>query len=147
MVPAPGRVIDEWVDFAGGFLRSSSWLAAGGSDSAIAVALQNVSNALLQFQTAANPIIGTLTATDALYGSVQDVAQLVFATIPGSQIQVVVPAPLASMFGAGGLTVDPTDPGTAALIAAVLANLTDIAGNPATGYVSGQKGSRRREQL
>lgn len=144
---APDRGIFEWVDVAAGFLRASSWVAVGGATGPLEVALQNASNAELEYVTIATPTIGATTPTGAQYRLTQDVALLNFATVPGTSIQVTIPAPIAAVFGANSTVVDPTNALVLAVIAGVLGVLTDVAGNPATAYIGGSKASRRTEQL
>lgn len=140
------RVIWEWVDDAGGFLRSSNWINAAANLAVVDAPLQLASNAQLAFATAATPAISPFAPTAAQYHLVTDLAVLVFATVPGTTIQVVVPGPLATTFGPSSNVVNPLDPTTAALIAAVIGTLADNLGNVATAYVSGIKSSRRTEQ-
>ena len=138
--------VAEWVDALTGYLRLASWVDSGGNPAALQAALQSCSNAELQYATTAVPFIGGLAPVDASYPSVFDVAVLNFQTVPGGALQVVVPAPLRSMFMADGLTVDPTAAVTAALITAVIGTASDAAGNLATAYISGVKSSRRKDQ-
>ncbi len=136
----------EWLDVAGAYLRSGSWLAIAGVSGALTAALQAGSNANLYLTTRGAPIVGTTTPAGSLYPYVQDIAQFVFVTAALTQVALTVPAPVASMFGAGGQTVDPTDALAAAIIAAAIGNLSDINGSPVTGFLSGTKSSRRTEQ-
>jgi hypothetical protein len=145
-VSPTNRLILEWLDFASGYLRSGSWLNIVASPAALIAALQAASNANLLYATAGNPVVGTVTPADSLYPSVQDIAQLVFITTALTQVPLVIPAPLASAFGAGGQTVDPSDPNIAAVIAAATGVLADQSGNIVTAFVSGAKSSRLREQ-
>lgn len=145
-MPLADRIILEWLDYAAGFLRSGSWLLPAGLSGPLFAAMQAASNANLAIATRGVPAIGTVTPTDTLYGSVQDVAQFVFVTGALNQVPLVLPAPVASVFGAGGQTVDPTDPFAAAVIAAAIGNLSDVGGNAVTAFVSGAKSSRRKEQ-
>jgi hypothetical protein len=142
----PDRAIWEWIDNAGGFLRSSNWVVPASSTGALEVALQNNSNAALQYATVAPPTVSATTPNGSQYHLVQDIAILVFATVPGTTLTVVVPGPLATTYGPSSNVVDPTDPNVAAIISAVIGVLSDSVGNPATAYVSGVKSSRRTEQ-
>jgi hypothetical protein len=144
---APDRGILEWLDVAGGFLRAASWVAVAGPTGPLEVALQNASHAELLYVTIAAPTIGASAPVGGQYHLTQDVALLNFATIPGTSIQVTIPAPVAAVFGANSTVVDPTNPLVAAVIAAAIGVLTDAAGNPVTAYVGGSKASRRTEQL
>jgi hypothetical protein len=143
--PAPNRAFWEWTDDAGGFLRASNWTAPGGVV-AIDAQLQACSNAQLTYATEGTANMSPFSPTAAQYHLVTDLAVLVFATAAGNNVQVVVPGPLATTFGATSNIVNPLDPTTAALIAAVIGTLSDVNGNLVTAYVSGVKSSRRTEQ-
>lgn len=143
---ANARVILEWLDAAGGFLRSANWYDDGVGVAAFEAAMQDASNCNLQYATGAVPEIGVTTPGTTTYFLTTDVAVLVFATVPGGTVRVVVPGPLESMFGADGNTVDPTSTPAADIIAAVIGSLADSGGNVVTAYVSGVKSSRRTEQ-
>ena len=142
----PDRGFWEWVDAAGGFLRASNWVVPTGSTGALEAELQTNSNAALQYATVGPPTIGATTPGATQYHLVADIAVQIFATIPGTTIQVVVPGPLATTFGPSSNVVNPLDANVAALIASVIGVLSDAAGNAATAYVSGVKSSRRVEQ-
>lgn len=143
----PDRAFNEYVDQGGNFLRASNWVAAGSSLVALYAAIQNASNANLLYATSGAPIVGTLTPASALYPLVTDLALFNFQTVPGSGCQLVVPAPLASLFGPTSTVVDPTATLSAAVIAACIGLLTDVVGNPVTAFISGSKTSRRVEQV
>lgn len=143
----PDRGIFEWLDISGGFLRTSSWVLPAGSTGALEVALQNASNAELEYVTIAAPTVGATSPSGAQYRLCQDVALLNFATIPGTSIQVCIPAPQGALFGANSTVVDPTNPLVAAVIAGTIGVLADQAGNVVTAYISGSKSSRRTEQI
>ncbi len=145
-MPAPDRVIWEWIDDAGGFLRASNWCVRPAAIAGVDGQLQLNSNAALQMATAGTPLISSFTPIGVQYHLVTDLAQLLFATVPGTTIQVVVPGPLVTTFGPSSNVVNPLDPNVAALIASVVGVLTDNIGNPVTAYVSGVKSSRRTEQ-
>lgn len=142
----PDRVIWEWTDAAGGFVRASNFINSAANLATVDVPLQAASNAQLSFATAATPAISPFAPTVAQYHLVTDIANLVFQTVAGVSIQVVVPGPLAATFGPSSNVVDPTNPTVAALIAAVIGTLSDTAGNVATAYLTGVKSSRRTEQ-
>lgn len=143
----PDRAIWEWTDVAAGFLRASNWFLPAGSSGALEVALQNASNAELLYATIAAPTVGAFTPVGGQYSLCQDVALFNFATVPGVSIQLVVPGPRNSLFGANSTVVDSTNALAAAIIAAAIGNLTDPAGNVATAFISGSKSSRRTEQI
>ena len=140
------RLISEWTDQAGGFIRSANWVFAPVGLATYEAAVQATANAVLQYATNGIPSVSTATPGTGQYDLVSDTAVLVFATVPGSSLQVVIPAPLNSIFGPSSNVVDPTNPLVAALIAAVVGTLGDAAGNAATAFVSGVKSSRRTEQ-
>jgi len=143
---ARARIIQEWQDAAGGFLRSANWyddtVGAGGYEAAV----QAASIANLQYATGAVPQVGVVTPGTTQYFLCTDTAVLTFQTSPGSSLQVIVPAPDATIFGPDGNTVDPTNATVISLIASVVGVLMDVGGNLATAYKSGVKSSRRTEQ-
>jgi len=140
------RLIDEWLDQAGGFIRAASWVFAPAGLATYEAAIQACSNGVLQFSTNGIPTISTASPAVGQYDLVQDLAVLIFATVPGSTVRVTIPAPQASIFGPSSNVVDPANPTVAALITAVIGTLGDAAGNAVTAYVSGIKVSRRAEQ-
>lgn len=144
-MPAPNRAFWEWQDVAGGYLRASNWIAAG-SLPTIDAPLQLNSNAQLLYATEGVANVSPFAPTSAQYHLVTDIAVLVFATIPGTTVTLVIPGPLATTFGPSSNVVNPLDPNVAAMIAACIGNLSDLGGNVATAYVSGVKSSRRTEQ-
>ena len=137
----------EYSDTSGAFLRSSSWLNPAGSQAVVTAAVQAATNANVVFSTVQFPLVGATTPGTGLYPSVQDGLLITYQTIPGTQFQFFLPAPLATLFLPGGILVNPTDPTWVALEVALHANLTDIAGNTVTGLVSAVKSSRRLEQV
>lgn len=143
----PDRVIWEWIDVGSNFLRASNWIRSGGVSGPIAFQLQALSNAELEFVTQSLPALGTVTPSGGQFRLTQDVALLNFQTIPGTSIQIAIPAPLLSVFGPNSTVVDPTNPGVIALITQVINAASDQAGNPVTAYIGGSKASRRTEQL
>jgi hypothetical protein len=142
----PDRVIWEWTDDAGGFIRASNWINAAANLGTVDVPLQAASNAQLTFSTAATPAVSPFAPVAAQYHLVTDIAVLIFATAAATTFQVVVPGPMVAVFGPTSNVVDPLAPLTAALIAGVIGTLTDAVGNVATAFVSGVKSSRRTEQ-
>ncbi len=75
--------------------------------------------------------------TAAAFQSTRDVASLIFSTVGGTLVTVFLPAPLLSIFLADKETVDATK--IAAIIAAVVANVTDAAGNAVVSFVGGTR--------
>jgi hypothetical protein len=142
----PDRLINEWADIGNNFLRCASWIAPGQASGPLNGSMQAASNAILTYATQGLPAIGSGTPAGAQFRLTQDVALFNFQTIPGTTVQLVVPAPLLAVFGANSTVVDPTAALSAAIIAQALGVLSDINGNPATAYAGGSKGSRRTEQ-
>ncbi|HWT78362.1 MAG TPA: hypothetical protein VN648_06125, partial [Candidatus Methylomirabilis sp.] len=68
--------------------------------------------------------------------TVRVTAQLIYRNATGSIAKLWIPAPMAGMFLADGVTVDPT--AVAALNLDVLGNLLAGDGTPVTQYVGGQ---------
>ena len=141
-----GRIYLEFGDQAGGFLRSGNWAAIGISDLAYETAVVALTNSNVLSSTFGVATTGFPAATSSQYSLVTTTAVMTFNTAIGSAIQVTIPAPVASMFGGDGVTVDITNPGVAAFIIAALGFLTDVSGNPAALFVGGVKSSRRVEQ-
>ncbi len=142
----PDRVVWEWTDVAGGFIRGSNFIDAAANLAAVDVPLQACGNPQLIYATAGPIVTSPFAPGSGQYNLVTDLAVLTFATTTNGRIQVVVPGPLGSIFGSTSLVVDPTNPLVAALIAAVTSHVTDVAGNAVTAYISGIKSSRRTEQ-
>jgi hypothetical protein len=143
----PDRAIAEYADVAGDFLRSNNWLDPARTPGAWEAAVQAATNANLAFNTSGQPFIGTTTPAAAMYQSVQDVLLITMQTVPGVYVQVTIPAPLGSMFLAGGLVPDPANATYIALLNAINTNVQDINGNFALTLVSAVKTSRRRDQF
>lgn len=139
------RYIAEWIDNAGGFIRQGGWVFAPAGLVVYEAAVQACSNAVLQYFTNGIPSISGASPGTGQYNLVNDLAVLTFATVPGSTIQVSIPAPFNTIFGPSSNVVDPTNPLIVALIAAVIGTLGDVNGHAATAYVSGIKVSRRVE--
>lgn len=140
------RLISEWIDNAGGFLRASNWVFATPGLSALEAAVQAASNGVLQYSTFGLPAVSGATPGTGQYNLTSDLAVLVFQTGVGTGVRVAIPAPLSAIFGTNSNVVDPTNPTVAAIIAAVVGTLGDAGGNVVTAYVSGIKSSRRVEQ-
>jgi hypothetical protein len=112
----------------------------------LVAAIQAATNANLGFTTTGQPIVGAGPPVAAQYQSVQDVLIVTLQTGLPSYVQVTIPAPVGSMFLAGGVVVDPANATWIALLAALTSYVTDTAGNPATVLVSAVKSSRRSDQ-
>lgn len=144
---ASDRGIAEYQDIAGDFLRTNNWLQKTRVPGLWEAALQAATNANLAFNTSGNPYVGTTTASGSLYQSVQDVLVVTMQSVPGTQVQVTVPAPLGTMFLTGGIVIDPTNTTWLNLLAAITGTVTDTAGNAALSLISAVKTSRRRDQF
>lgn len=142
---AQARLILEYQDAAGGFLRSANWYDDASSPAGFEAEVQNVSNTNLLYATGAPPQVGAATPATDQYFLTTDVAVLNFQTSAGGRVQVVIPGPKASIFDAGGNTVDPANPDIVTLIASVVGVLTDSGGNVVTAYSTGVRSSRRTE--
>lgn len=140
------RVIWEWVDNAGGFLRASNWVFATPGLAALEAAIQACANPNLEYVTNGIPTVSTATPGTAQYNLVNDTAVLIYATSVGNNVRIVIPGPLNTIFGAFSNVVDPTNPLVVALNTAVIGTLGDASGNVVTAYVQGIKASRRTEQ-
>jgi len=112
----------------------------------LAAAIQAATNANIAFLTSGQPVVGTTTPAAAQYQSVQDVLIITMQTAVPSYVQLTIPAPLGSMFLPGGVVIDPTNATWIALLAQIVANVTDNAGNAALFLVSAVKSSRRSDQ-
>lgn len=140
------RLIWEWIDNAGGFLRASNWVFATPGLATLEAAIQACANPNLQYVTNGIPTVSTATPGTGQYNLTTDTAVLQYQTAPGSGIRLVIPGPLNTIFGSNSNIVDPTNALIVALNAAVIGTLGDAAGNAASAYISGAKGSRRTEQ-
>lgn len=141
------RAIWEYTDIAGNFLRASNWVYATPGLSVLESAIQSATNGNLLYATNGLPVVGTTTPTDAQYPLVADLATFNFSTAAGSGLQLVIPAPQASLFLPNSFAVDATATLSAAIIAAAIGTLGDVAGNAASAFAGGSKVSRRVEQV
>jgi len=140
------RLITEWIDAKGTYLRAGNWALIGGSPATLFAAMVGASNAQISFQTQGQPFQDLSAPVDALYATNQDTLQLTLITSALTYVQLVIPAPVASLFTTGGVNVDTTSAAYLALAAAVV-NLTDSAGNPVTGISAAAKSQRRVDWL
>jgi len=140
------RLITEWQDSKGTYLRAGNWAKIGGSAATLFSAMVGASNAQVVFQTQGQPFQDLSAPLDALYSTNQDTLQLTLITTALTYTQLVIPAPVASLFTAGGVNVDTTSAAYLALAAAVV-NLTDPAGNVVTGISAAAKSQRRVDWL
>jgi len=142
----PDQQVAAWVDQAAGFLRSSNWVVPGGPPATWDLITQAMSNANLATLLAGTPSISVTPAGSAQYALCTTTAVLNFITAVPSGVQVTIPAPIAAMFAADGVTVDPTNAVVAAYIAAAVGYLCDSNGNAVVAYTTGVKSSRKVEQ-
>lgn len=144
---ARNRLVLEWIDAAGGFMRSGGFIDSSFPLATLASAVANASNANLAFATDGLPFISSVAAVPGVtWYLTTDTAVLIFATAVGTYVTLIIPAPDQSMFLPGGTVIDPSAAKSAAVITAVIGSLMDPAGNLVTAYVQGSKGSRRTEQ-
>jgi len=142
---ASDRGIGEYSDIAGSMLRANNWLQRTRIPGQWEAALQAATNADLAFYTSRQPTVGAGTATGALYQSNQDILLATYQTVPGVYVQVQIPAPLGAFFLPGGVQVDFASAAWIALDVAIIANITDTAGNAALAVSSAVKTSRRSD--
>ena len=141
------RMINEWQDAAGGFLRSGSWVDSAGAITSLQTAVAASSNALLSNSTVAVPFVSTIAAVpNVTWYLCTDTAVLIFDCADGSAVSLVIPAPKQSMFKPNGLVVDPTSSDVVPIISAAIGTLANVAGSLVTAYSSGVRSSRRVEQ-
>jgi hypothetical protein len=122
-----------WADFTG--RTRLTIIKAATNPCTILTKLQGHSNAgvLYNWDGPLDAAIGTSTA--AIFQAANQAATLVFETGVGSLLRVTLPAPDASIFLPDGKTVDAA--AIADVIAACVGELSDGAGNVATGFVGG----------
>jgi len=106
------------------------------SGAAIPPDLANLSNAFISSQWAGTNVIPATSGSTDTYPTVRVTAQLIYRNATGSIAKLWIPAPMAGMFLADGVTVDPT--AVAGLNMDVLGNLLAGDGTPVTQYVGGQ---------
>lgn len=144
---ATNRLINEWNDAAGGFLRTGNWVDPLGGLASLQAAIEACSNDAMTYSTAGPPRAASNIATAALYYLTTDTAVLTFATSSPSQtIKLIIPGPKSAIFKADGVTVDPTNALIAALTTAAVGTLSTLSGNNAVSFSQGVKSSRRTEQ-
>lgn len=142
------KVVNEWIDAAGGFLRSSNWADDGGPGTGPLLAeLQAISNAQLASSVQSAPRAPTTSAVAGVtWWLCTDTVVLAFACADGTNVAVTVPAPDESIFLPGRQVVDPANADIVAIAAAAVGVLTNPAGSAVTAFVSGVRSSRRTEQ-
>lgn len=144
---ATNRMINEWNDAAGGFLRTANWVDPLGGSASLQAAIEACSNDAMTYSTIGAPRAASNVATAALYYLTTDTVVITFATaVPGQSIRLIIPGPKSSIFKPDGVSVDPTSPLIAALITAAVGTLSNLPGNDAISFIQGVKSSRRTEQ-
>lgn len=138
------RAYIEWTDVSAGFLREGLYVDSVVGLSTLQAALQAKSNGVVSVWAEGPPNFPGGAATDALYPSVQDLAVLSYATGFTSRLQLLLPAPVASIFLADGITVDSSK--ITAITNAAIATLRTSGGVAVTAFSAGVRSSRRREQ-
>jgi hypothetical protein len=146
MTPAD-RLITEWIDARGGFIRAGNWAAIGGSPATVFAAMVAASNAVIANQTQGQPFQDLSAPVDALYPTVQDTLQLTCITAALTYTQVVIPAPIAALFQTGSVNVDFSSAAFTALQTALVGNITDQAGSPVTAISAAVKSQRRIDYI
>lgn len=122
-----------------GLIDMSTWLTYAAA----------ISNAipLQTWESVMNVHLGPAPAA-APYAGVKDAARLVFDDAAGNRCSVMVPAPKLEIFLADGKTVDRSNEGVGAVVAAVLAHLVaPQSGAPLVRYVAGILVRSRAEGL
>jgi hypothetical protein len=135
-----------WVD-ANGFTRLT---LLNGTGSLIGPDLTTVQTTLVASSNAdvLNSVESGLTVNvpfppGGVFRTVGDAAILTFTDAGGSLVDITLPAPLASIFLADGLTVDITQ--IAAIIGAVVGTVVTPAGGTVTAYVAGLRQTKKGE--
>jgi hypothetical protein len=141
------KSVFEWTDQTGGFLRSSNWNINAGISGTFLLTLQALSNASNTTAVEGPAVVSPTPAGSGQYSLNTTVAVLNFLTGAGTGVQVTIPAPVAGIFGADSVTVDPANVLVAAFVAQVIGVLTDPAGNVVTSFNTGVRSSRRVEQV
>lgn len=101
----------------------------------VADALLTESNAeLFQYWHGELFTLTTPSPTNAPYPLVASIARLIYTT-GMNDVQIILPAPSASIFNADGRTVNPT--AIASITAAVVGHVVDNAGNLVTAFKTG----------
>jgi hypothetical protein len=137
------RLYVEWLDVDLEFIRTSNYVATPAGVAAYLTALQSVSNAGESVTTLGPASFPNNAPVDAAYPSGSDTAVLLYRTLPGQTIRVIIPAPKSNIFLTDQLTVDPV--AVAALNVAVIGALGDALGNVPTAFLTGARASRRRD--
>jgi hypothetical protein len=147
MATATDRIINEWLDGAGGFLRTAGWVDSTVSSGPLLTALQAASNAELLYSEQSLPRTATTTPNPgATWWLCTDTVVLTFVCADLTNVGLIIPGPTAAIFLAGGLVVDPANGLVAAIIAAAIGTVRNATGSAVTAFVSGVKSSRRTEQ-
>lgn len=144
---ATNRLINEWNDIAGGFLRTGNWVDTAGGLASLQAAIEACSNDTMTYSTSGAPRAGGNVATAALYFLTTDTVVLTFTTTdPAQKVRLIIPGPKSSIFKSDGATVDPTSTLIVALTSAAVGTLSTLSGADVVSFSQGVKSSRRTEQ-
>jgi hypothetical protein len=105
------------------------------TSSALQVALSAKSNASIADYFTGQEVVFPPSPIVGSFVSVLDVANLYFQTGGGDLVTLALPAPLASIFMADRVTVDPTT--IPAIISAAIGSLVNQSGDPVVTFVNG----------
>lgn len=134
----------EWTDTAGGFYRNRFYVNHGNDGTPVVHSVQSASNAGLQQHSSGQVVFDANAPVDQQYPTIMQIAQLIFGCADGSSIQIIVPAPQASIFLSDNLRVDPA--AVVTLIANVVSVVTNNLGSPVIVYRQGSLVNRRKDQ-
>lgn len=140
---AISQVQFAYQDGTGNFFLST--YLSGTDGTGVNIFLKDLSNAGVLYSTVAvRDLTYQSEGSNAPFPSVTQLAQLVFTDSIGSTGVLTIPAPVASIFQADGVTVDTSNLDIALLIAnATLGGrMLSAAGNPVTAYLRGARVGR-----
>jgi len=137
---ATRQVTFSYVDASGNFIQSSFLSDTDGLG--INIFMKDLSNAGVLYDVVGErDLTYASEGANALYPSARQLAVLTFEDAVGGQCSLTIPAPIASIFEADGVTVDPTNVQVALLILNAITGgaLLTAAGNPVVAYLSGTR--------
>lgn len=144
---ATDRIVNEWIDGAGGFLRTAGWIDSTVSSGPLLTAMQAASNAELLYSEQGLPRTATASPNPGVtWWLCTDTAIFTFICLDLTNVGLIIPGPDSSMFLPGSLVIDPASTLAAAIIAQAIGVVLNPVGSPVTAFVSGVKSSRRTEQ-
>lgn len=146
-----GRRANQWRDTLGnGYIQYLTGAVESLTDSTtleeLSALMQAVSTAIITDTWQGEMTVPEIvTPTNYQYNSVNDYAKLVFQDDNGNKTNVIVPAPVRTIFLPDGKTIDPDNIFVANLIADAIDELAvPTSGAPVTGYVGGVLVKSRR---